>query len=176
MARPLKQGLDYFPLDVDMDDKIELIEAKHGIIGFGILIKLLQKIYKEGYYLNWNEESLLLFSRRINVDINVINVVINDSLCYHLFDKKLYSQYKILTSLGIQKRYFNAINRRKEVSLYKKFIIVDINKINVNINWINDNISTQSKVKKSKEEKEEEKENFDFLEEKKEITPKEFDQ
>ena len=31
MARPQKNGLDYFPLDVDMDqdDKIALIEAQH---------------------------------------------------------------------------------------------------------------------------------------------------
>jgi hypothetical protein len=59
MSRPIKQGLDYFPMDVEVDDKIELIEAKHGISGFGILVKLFQKIYKEGYYLNWNEETLL---------------------------------------------------------------------------------------------------------------------
>ena len=57
MARPVKSGLNYFPMDVDMDDKVELIEAKHGITGFGILIKLYQKIYKEGYYINWKEET-----------------------------------------------------------------------------------------------------------------------
>jgi len=36
MARPQKNGLDYFPLDVDMDqdDKIALIEAQHGVVGF----------------------------------------------------------------------------------------------------------------------------------------------
>ena len=152
MPRPLKQGLDYFPLDVITDDKFELIEAKHEIIGFGILVKLYQKIYKEGYYINWNEEMSLLFSKRINVDINKVNAVINDSLCYHIFNQELFSKYKILTSAGIQKRYFNAIGRRKTVSLYEKYIIVDINPINVNINWINDDISTQSKVKYSKED------------------------
>jgi hypothetical protein len=56
MARPKKQGLEYFPLDVTMDDKVQLIEAKHGIIGFGILIKMYQKIYSEGYYYSWEEE------------------------------------------------------------------------------------------------------------------------
>ena len=45
MARPQKKGLDYFPLDVDIDqdDKIALIEAKHGAIGFAVIIKLLMK-------------------------------------------------------------------------------------------------------------------------------------
>ncbi|MCY9140555.1 DUF4373 domain-containing protein [Peribacillus frigoritolerans] len=65
MARPKKEGLDYFPLDVDMDqdDKIALIEAKHGVIGFGVTLKLLMKIYKEGYFYRWTEREQLLFSR-----------------------------------------------------------------------------------------------------------------
>ncbi len=45
MPRPQKAGLDYFPLDTDMekDDKIALIETKYGIVGFGIVIKLFKK-------------------------------------------------------------------------------------------------------------------------------------
>jgi len=168
MSRPLKQGLDYFPMDVEVDDKIELIEAKHGIAGFGMLIKMFQKIYKEGYYLNWNEETQLLFARRINVDNNSVSAIINDCFRYHIFNEELYEKHHILTSTGIQKRYLNATNRRKELFLHKKYVIVDVNKINVPINWINDNGSTQSKVKYSivkksrvKESKEKE-ENTDF--------------
>ena len=43
MPRPLKNGLDFFYIDVDINDdqKIEIIEAKHGLVGFGIYIKLL---------------------------------------------------------------------------------------------------------------------------------------
>ena len=33
-GRPLKNGVDYFPLEVILDDKFELIEAEHGIQGF----------------------------------------------------------------------------------------------------------------------------------------------
>lgn len=153
MSRSIKQGLDYFPMDVEIDNKIELIEAKHGIAGFGIIVKLFQKIYKEGYYLAWDEDTQLLLAKRINVDINVINVVINDCFHYNLFNQSLYDQHHILTSSGIQKRYFNATNRRKELFLCKKYIIVDINKINVDINWINDDNGTQSKVKYSKVKK-----------------------
>jgi hypothetical protein len=162
MSRPLKQGLDYFPMDVEVDDKIELIEAKHGIAGFGVLIKMFQKIYKEGYYLNWNEETQLLFARRINVDINSVSDIIHDCFRYHIFNEELYTKHHILTSTGIQKRYLNATNRRKELFLHKKYVIVDINKINVDINWINDNNSTQSKVKYSKVKKSIEKESKEF--------------
>lgn len=158
MSRPIKQGLDYFPMDVEVDDKIELIEAKHGIAGFGVIVKLFQKIYKEGYYLNWSEETLLLFSKRINVDINLVSAVINDCFQYRILNKDIYDQYKIFTSTGIQKRYFNATGRRKELYLCKKYTLVDINKINVYINWIDDDSSTQSKVKYSKVKKRKEKE------------------
>ena len=152
MARPLKQGLDYFPMDVDMDDKIELVEAKHDLVGFGIVVKLFQRIYKEGYFLQVTDDFLLLFSKRVNVSINKVTEVINDCLCYDIFDKKLHKKYKILTSSGIQKRYFKAIERRKEISLDKNIVIVNINGINANINWINTFSSTQSKVKERKEE------------------------
>ena len=150
MSRPLKTGLDYFPMDVEMDDKVELIEAKHGITGFGVLVKLYQKIYKEGYFINVTEETLLILSKRINVDINKVNEVIKDCLKYDIFSDKLYKSFKILTSAGIQKRYLQAVDRRKDIELIKKYIIVDINGLNVNINWINADISTQSKVKESK--------------------------
>jgi hypothetical protein len=150
MARPIKQGLDYFPLDVDLDEKVELIEAKHGIAGFGILIKLFQKIYKEGYFLEVTEESLLLFSKRISVNINDINAVINDCLRYQIMDERLFKEYKILTSVGIQKRYLTAVDRRKEIELIQEYILVNINGINANINWINTCSGTQSKVKESK--------------------------
>lgn len=58
LARPQKEGLEYFPLDVDMDqdDKVALIEAQHGLVGFGVVIKLLMKIYKHGYFYEWTEK------------------------------------------------------------------------------------------------------------------------
>lgn len=37
MARPLKQGLDYFPLDCQVDVKFELVEAEFGLTGFGVV-------------------------------------------------------------------------------------------------------------------------------------------
>ena len=45
MVRPLKAGIDYFPLDTNMeqDDKIALIEAKYGVLGFGVIIKIFKK-------------------------------------------------------------------------------------------------------------------------------------
>lgn len=150
MSRPTKAGLDYFPLDVDMDDQVELLEAKHGISGFGVLIKLFQVIYKTGYYARMDEDRLLLLSKRIDVDINSINAVINDCLRWKLFAKTLFDQFQILTSRGIQKRYIEASKRRKDVDFIKEYLLLhDIEerypeKVNVNINSINVDINLEA--------------------------------
>ena len=170
MARPQKVGLDYFPLDVDIDhdDKVAIIEAQHGIKGFGIVIKLLMHIYRNSYYYEWTEKEQLLFSKRVNVDINEVNDVVNDCIKWGLFDKQLFQKYKILTSRGVQKRYFEITKRRQKVEVIKEYFLLNKNDINVYNNLVfvdinsdssneNDDINPQSKVKKSKEKKSKEK-------------------
>lgn len=164
MARPQKVGVDYFPLDVDIDqdDKVAIIEAQHGIVGFGIVVKLLMHIYKNSYYYEWTEKEQILFSRRVNVDINQVNVIINDCIKWGLFDEKLFKAFKILTSKGVQKRYFEIVKRRQRVEVAKEFLLLDNVDINsysnlviVSINEegekVNVDINPQSKVKESKE-------------------------
>jgi DnaD/phage-associated family protein len=175
LARPIKQGLDYFPLDVDIDadDKVAIIEALHGIEGFGIIIKLLMKIYKEGYYYEWTKREQILFSKRINVDINTLSNIIDDCIKEGLFNQQLFETHGILTSKGIQKRYLEAIKRRKQVVFIENYFLIDDveaivggnkidvlveqedgKRVNVNINsgskGVNDNISTQRKGKQNR--------------------------
>ena len=51
MARPTKQGLEYFPIDVQFDDKIELLISELGSDALSILITIWQLIYQnDGYY------------------------------------------------------------------------------------------------------------------------------
>ena len=159
MARNNKQGLDYFPVDVSMDDKVELLEAEHGLVGFAIYVKLLQKIYFNGYYYQMGEDELLLTSKRFNVDINQVNVVINSCLRRQLFNQELFDKYKVLTSQGVQKRFIEATSRRKEIEIISQYWLINglederMSVINVDINEINVDINKQSKVKESKEEK-----------------------
>jgi len=158
MSRPIKQGLDYFPMDVDPDEKFELLEAKHGLLGFAVIIKLFQRIYREGYFLKWNEETALLFSKRIGVGKEIVEAIIDDAIRWQIFDKSRFKRYGVLTSSGIQKRFLGAISRRKSVNLVKSLMLTDISTIiNVDINWVNVNNNTQSKVKKSREKESREK-------------------
>lgn len=170
MARPQKSGLDYFPLnvDIDIDDKISLIESEHGITGFGIIIKMLCKIYQNGYFYEWGEKEQLLFSKRVNVDINEVNACINSAIKWGMFEKTIFNKHGVLTSAGIQKRYLEAIGRRKAIELIEnywlielpklekteiKLVNVDTNEVNVIIYSKNESNNTQSKVKESKEKK-----------------------
>lgn len=156
MARPQKEGLDYFPLDVtlDMDDKFQLLEAQHGIEGFGVIIKLYMKIYSEGYFYQWGEKESLLFSKRINVDINKVNVIINDALRWKILDEGMYNKYKILTSGGIQKRYMEAVKRRQSIEIIGNYVINGhIKGANVHIKLLDESNNPQRKEENRREKK-----------------------
>ena len=59
MARPTKQGIEYFSLDVDFfsDIKVRRISKACGPASTSILICLLCNIYRDkGYYIEWDED------------------------------------------------------------------------------------------------------------------------
>lgn len=165
MARPQKIGLDYFNLDtVFSDDKIDLMEAECGLAGFAILIKLWQKIYLEGYYIDWEEDNAILFSRNSHADITLIRQVVDVSLKRKIFSQELHDKYKILTSRGIQKRYLTIYKqiRRSYIPMIKEYLLVndldlisvitELTSINAELTPKNTEEIQQSKVKESKEE------------------------
>jgi hypothetical protein len=156
MARPIKTGLDYFPMDCNIDDNLELIEAEHGLSGFAIVIKLWQKIYSSGYFIEWDADEVLLFSKKVNSEITIINSVITSCFKRKIFDEKLHKQYKVLTSSGIQKRFILACSqsKRSSICVIKEFILVtsEFTRLISEEIPFNSVFSTQSKVYKSKEE------------------------
>ena len=157
-----KSGIDYFPLDVTLDAKFELVEAEFGLTGFGVVVHLLQEIYgKAGYYIEWTEEVALLFARKIGLGGSVVSEIVEASIRRGMFDKEKYDKYHVLTSKGIQKRYFEAVSRRKVLEVDFNILLVnvaqilpnvDIHAVNVNISSENADISKQSRVKKSRVE------------------------
>ena len=158
-----KSGIDYFPLDVALDAKFELIEAEFGLTGFGVVVHLLQEIYgKAGYYIEWTEEVALLFARKVGLGWSVVSEIIEASIRRGMFDKEKYDKYHVLTSKGVQKRYFEAVSRRKVLSVDYNILLVNVAQIcpnvniqaeNVNIFSKNADIEKQSKAEKSRVEK-----------------------
>lgn len=126
MARPKKDGLEYFSLDVAMDDEVGLIEAEHGLIGFAILIKMFQRIYSNGYYCEWDEKQQILFSNKVSSDRNLVVSVVSDCIRWEIFDKGLYEKYRILTSKRIQNHFIHAVYKRVGVQMIKEYLLVTL--------------------------------------------------
>ncbi len=159
----MNNGINYFPLNVHLDDKFELIEAEFGLKGFAIVVKLFQKIYgQQGYYCEWTEDVALLFGKNVGLGGDAVSEIVRAAIKRGIFDSELYDKYQILTSRGIQERYFEAVSRRKEVEVRKEYLLIKVDQIyknvrisneNVNILSENVNISEQSRGKERKVKK-----------------------
>lgn len=183
MARPLKESLDYFPLDIDFDqdDKLVVPLAKFGMEGLGIIVKLMGEVYRNGYFYPWTEREHYVFSNRVNVDINLVKDIVNECIKWGFFNQKVFEAHNVLTSKGFQKRYIEAAKRRKAITINESYLLIDpaeecknvshsIKIVNADGNQVNvyinpdkcNNQSAQtpqskvkeSKVKESKEDKE----------------------
>ncbi|WP_044262423.1 DUF4373 domain-containing protein [Bacteroides timonensis] len=111
-------GIQYYPISVVLFDEIYmgLIEARFGMKGIAIAMKLLCKIYKEnGYYLLWGEEQCALFTNKAGKDIDeeemqgIVDILVDKGF----FDKQSYEKQQVLTSIEIQKVWLEATKRRK---------------------------------------------------------------
>src|SRR5699024_11122159 len=96
VARPLKQEVDYFLIDVYLDYKFKFIEIKYKLEGFVILVKLMQRIYSQGYWCRWTDDELLFFSDEIRADTQLVKDVVSECLERDIFNKHLYHSFNIL--------------------------------------------------------------------------------
>lgn len=160
MARPIKKGLSYFPLDVDFlsDIKVRRIIKACGSESIHILIALLAYIYRdEGYYVGWNDDIAFLVADEVGAKEGSVVELVKKAIQVNFFDKKLYEKYNILTSKGIQERYILATKERKKVTIEKIYLLTnEVNRSNISINPPNNPdkppSNEQSKVKESKGE------------------------
>ena len=167
MGRNKKIGLDYFPFDIDFfqDLRIRKLIKYQGGKAVTVYALLLCNIYKQGYYMRWDEELPFFVSEQTGFEEAYIREVIKCCLVIGLFSKELYDSEKILTSKGIQERYqkiCDLCRRNNEIHEYNIISSEDIAFSSEEM-MISSSKSTQSKVKKSKVKKSKEK--------KKEISP-----
>ena len=101
MARPTKQGIEYFSLDVDFfsDIKVRRISKACGPASTSILICLLCNIYRDkGYYIEWDEDLPFVVADTIGTTEGAVEEVVKKAVQVGFFDKSLFDQYRILTS------------------------------------------------------------------------------
>ena len=115
MARPQKEGLEYFSLDVDFfsDRKIKILKGRFGADGITYYLYLLCEIYKgHGYYLDVDEDFDYISSSELGMSPEKIGQMRKFLLERSLFHNKLFQSDTILTSTGIQRRFQLAVKSR----------------------------------------------------------------
>lgn len=137
----VKVGLDYFSLDTTMESDIRLIEAEYGLKGFGVVVKLWQRIYGErGYYIEWNDEIELLFADEVKVGRSFVSDIVRAAIKRGIFHQGMFEEFGILTSHGIQKRYLHGTSRRVRVEMEKRYLLLTVPEIEDNVYIIEENV------------------------------------
>ena len=154
-------GINYFPVGVNFmeENAMEVIEAKYGIKGSAIVLKLLCKIYKEGYFIRWDEEQCLIFANKAGREVQAAEVqgIIEILFIKGILDKNSYLENGILTSENIQKVWMEATKRRKRELSELPYLMVKTEKENDKPEKESgkpDNASTQQEVEQPKPLKE----------------------
>ncbi len=173
MARPEKQGIDYYSMDTGFynDFKVRRIQNACGPLTGSVLTCLLGAIYQNGYHLKWDKDLPSLIAVNIGTkNEGAVSEIITKAIQVDFFDQEKFQVMDVLTSKGIQKRYLEATIRRKNILIDKSIWLIEapekaifvndsvntkpvnvyINPENVDINPENVCKSTQSKVKESK--------------------------
>lgn len=158
MARPKKQRLDYFPLDVDyyLDPKIVAIRVSCGVKGELIIVRLLCEIYRNGYFVDWTSDLRDAIADGLRLGgPNAVDEVVTCAIRVGFFDKNIFKNCGVLTSKAIQERWLVAKRRCKGLDIHKHWLLEDVKIIDSNngVNVYNnpENVSNNThKVKESK--------------------------
>lgn len=127
MARPTKQGIDYFPFDVGFfgDKNVRILKARYRSDGIAVYIKLLCDIYKEGYFLpveSW-DDYIFVIADEITISSDKVEQIIaflQNRAMVRVFKKDELTGCDldaVITSHGIQKRYATAMKSRRKKSI-----------------------------------------------------------
>lgn len=174
MARPFKQGLQYFPMDVNIfeDEKLQELNYQYGPMAEHIYIRILTLVYANGYYLEMSVSALSkTLHKRMGpnwIKLEKVSELVVACLEMGLFDKELAAQ-GVITSVPIQKQFILSTKRRQNVNISKYWLLgpatmeniraflstsdsrVNVNKMGVNVD--NNSINVNSGTQKEKEKK-----------------------
>lgn len=130
MARPLKNGVDYWAFDCDLfeDKKIRLIRSEFGCKGVYTAIKLISACYREGgYYKSWDDEDCFLIAEGEGLAPGFVAEVVKGCIKRGLFNETVFDTFRVLTSAGIQRRFLRAVAKNRESTIItEEYWLLDI--------------------------------------------------
>lgn len=139
MARAPKEGLQYWNIDIDFDRDHKILHAKEIVDPDGtqhhlrlilplIFVYMLDNVYKEGYYMRWDENRALTFASqyRDGLTAELVKKFVEAFLEAGLFHSGLYQSDNILTSAAIQERWTHIVkSTHRKCRVYPHFHIMD---------------------------------------------------
>lgn len=126
MARPKKQGLEYFPMSVDFleEPAIIAVAQRYGTGGVSAVLSLMCMIYKNGYYIEWNEFLRMKMCRDLgDISEKTLNEIVAQLLNWEFFDKNVFESDKVLTSLLFQSQFKEVCVRAKRAAIMDLYVI-----------------------------------------------------
>ena len=131
MAGKAKRKLDYAGWSTDIfdnDTKIDKLLDAQGWIGFGIYFFLCQKAFgSDGYFYKWGFDDCASTARKMGGGVGSGTVRETVDYCLHigLFSKRLFDEWGVLTSKGIQRSYWAVAKTRRDKAVAKELWILD---------------------------------------------------
>ena len=175
MPRPLKAGLDYFPLDTDFftNKKIKNLRRAHGAIGVLTYLNLLCRVYKNGYYYQFDDLEELsmdiaeeIACAQLRATATGVAETINYLVGRGILAEGLFER-GIISGVALQEQYVLSAYKAKRKIDMDVHCLVDVdlviakNKVNAeetDVNTeetdVNTEFGTQSKSKVNKSKKE----------------------
>ena len=120
-------GIPYFSHECITPMHIRLIQSKFGIAGYAVVYKLYEKIFSNGYYIDWNEEYCDIFAFedcRLKAELvqNIVDLCIKKGV----FDANLFEKHGVLTSVEIQEKFYNAAKHRRNFSFDPELCLIEV--------------------------------------------------
>lgn len=129
MARPRKEGLDYFPLDVNFFDTVPIrrIKMACGPSSVSAIISLLSRIYSNGYFIEWTADMPFLIAESVGISEGAANEIVKKAVQIGYFDATLYQKFAILTNREIQEVFLEATKKRTgKNSINEDYLIPEV--------------------------------------------------
>jgi hypothetical protein len=161
MGRNVKQGFNYFSLDVDIfsDIKIRKLIKNHSGRALSVYICVLAFIYRNGYYVLNDEDFGFIVSEQTGDKVEFIEAVLDYCVKVGLFSAEMFEQ-GVYTSKGVQERYLTMCKASRRNIVFSEYTLISSKEIGINSEEIAIN-SEKTPIKKSKVN------NISFLEKKK---------
>ena len=149
MARPQKEGMDYFPHDVSAasDPKVEPLLLLYGANGYAFYFIHLEYIYREpNFEFDVSDtETRKVICQKLHLKLEEYEQILQTALKKNCFDKSYYEKTGRLTSNGVKKRALVVTEKREKMRQhYENKKIAEIKP---------ENKQKRHKVKESKEKK-----------------------